>query len=375
MSRIQGTVHRILTRNAQLRHRIVWKPRGGRSEGRSKQTLEEERNSSIGSDGHGRTGTTPVTTTTTTTTTPSSSSSSRSEDVDAGRDQDLLYLLSLASEEELEHIVSALHSGSIFSPVVKSVVMHGSKQHHGYELKHAPRSEVERYIEGRFRFLAADALCIIREGGMYPTYREVLERLRRRLRVDCRSSLDTPDLEMEVFLHLLSEGSDGGVQRQVVTGDGEHGVSSKSSPSSSSSRRCEFIIQKIQTEDVLPALAKTAATVALTRTQWGLVRNLGSVVMQRAAYHRALAFVHAGSAEVGKRVMVERAKQRLVGAVVEYTSVRTLFSFVGPLLWASTACDLLLMSLGTDYARLAKTVALLAQVRLLHTSGWVEGGD
>jgi uncharacterized protein YaaW (UPF0174 family) len=78
---------------------------------------------------------------------------------------------------------------------------------------------------------------------------------------------------------------------------------------------------------------------------------------------------------VGKRVMVERAKQRLVGAVVEYTSVRTLFSFVGPLLWASTACDLLLMSLGTDYARLAKTVALLAQVRLLHTSGWVEGGD
>ena len=127
MSRIQGTVHRILTRNAQLRHRIVWKPRGGRSEGRSKQTLEEERNSSIGSDGHGRTGTTPVTTTTTTTTTPSSSSSSRSEDVDAGRDQDLLYLLSLASEEELEHIVSALHSGSIFSPVVKSVVMHGSK--------------------------------------------------------------------------------------------------------------------------------------------------------------------------------------------------------------------------------------------------------
>ena len=210
---------------------------------------------------------------------------------------------------------------------------------------------------------------------MYPTYREVLERLRRRLRVDCRSSLDTPDLEMEVFLHLLSEGSDGGVERQVGTGDGEHGVSSKSSPSSSSSRRCEFIIQKIQTEDVLPALAKTAATVALTRTQWGLVRNLGSVVMQRAAYHRALAFVHAGSAEVGKRVMVERAKQRLVGAVVEYTSVRTLFSFVGPLLWASTACDLLLMSLGTDYARLAKTVALLAQVRLLHTSGWVEGGD
>ena len=127
----------------------------------------------------------------------------------------------------------------------------------------------------------------------------------------------------------------------------------------------------MHSDDVLPTLAKTAATVALTASQAGMIQSLGNVVMHRASHLRALAFVHAGSVEVGKRMLVERAKQRLVGAVVEYTALRSLFSFVGPLLLASAACDLAVTSLGPDSTRLAKVVALLAQIRLLKTHGWV----
>lgn len=47
---------------------------------------------------------------------------------------------------------------------------------------------------------------------------------------------------------------------------------------------------------------------------------------------------------------------------------------MGPLVWASTALDLLLVSIGTDWVRVAKAVFALAQIRLLHTGGWTEGG-
>ncbi len=272
----------------------------------------------------------------------------------AGRDPELHLLLSLATEDELEHIVKTLHGSSPFSPLGKSLVIHGSERQHGWELKHAPREEVERYIETRFRFLAADASCVMVQEMRYPSYREALLYLRKRLRVPCKSSLETPDLEMEVFLHLLSQGAD--------------------TNSSVARRRPGSLLRGVQalhSDDVLPTLAKTAATVALTASQAGMIQSLGNVVMHRASHLRALAFVHAGSVEVGKRMLVERAKQRLVGAVVEYTALRSLFSFVGPLLLASAACDLAVTSLGPDSTRLAKVVALLAQIRLLKTHGWV----
>lgn len=362
---LKQTVHRILVRNAQLKSPLAWKWRGRDEVKRKwpkKSTTESENPGFVSAD------------------VIPSKEQLEIQDGDAGRDPELLTLLAMATDDELEHIVRTLHDGSPFSPLVKSLVMHGSKRRHAYELGHASRKEVERYIEARFRFLAADASCILQDAVRYPSYRQALLYLRKRLQVDCRSSLDTPDLEMELFLHLLGRGNDStsltslddqgdddieGRCRESVAATGAASLPRRTSRGSLRG------VSGVQTAEILPTLAKTLATMALTKSQVGLIQNMGRVVMQRAAYHRALAFVYSGSVEVGKRAMVERAKQRLMGAVLEYTMVRSLFSFVAPLLWASTAWDLLSMSLGTDYARLARAVALLAQIRLLRTNGWV----
>lgn len=290
MSAFKQTVHRVLVRNAQLRSPIVWKWRGGEAAGRARSKKGKQNRDK-----------------------PAEKPEQQLHVVElqekAGRDPELHVLLSLATDDELEHIVNTLHGGSPFSPLVKSLVIHGSERQHGWELKHAPREQVELYIETRFRFLAADASCIMNlQDFVLPSYREALLYLREKLRVDCRTSLDTPDLEMEVFLHLVSRKSRGSLRG----------------------------IQVMDPDDVLPTLAKTAASV-----------------------------------QVAKRVLVEGAKQRLVGALAEFTTVRSIYSFVGPLLVASAAFDLAMVSLGPDSTRLAKIVALLAQVRLLRTHGWV----
>jgi uncharacterized protein YaaW (UPF0174 family) len=76
-----------------------------------------------------------------------------------------------------------------------------------------------------------------------------------------------------------------------------------------------------------------------------------------------------------KQLAVETARQNLVGAIGKYSALRHVFSFVAPMLWISTALDLARMSLGTDYARLARTVFMLAQIRLVRTRGWTNSTE
>lgn len=294
MSALKQTVHRVLVRNAQLRSPIVWKWRGGESAGRAGSKKAKQKRGKPAEQQS-----------------PERQPHAVALQENAERDPELHVLLSLATDDELEHIVNTLHGGSPFSPLVKSLVIHGSERQHGWELKHAPREQVEMYIETRFRFLAADASCIMNLQDLaLPSYREALLYLREKLRVDCRTSLDTPDLEMEVFLHLMRRTSRGSLRGIPV----------------------------MDPDDVLPTLAKTALSV-----------------------------------QVAKRMLVEGARQRLVGALVEFTTIRSVYSFVGPLLVASAAFDLAMVSLGPDSTRLAKIVFLLAQVRLLRTQGWVAG--
>lgn len=60
----------------------------------------------------------------------------------------------------------------------------------------------------------------------------------------------------------------------------------------------------------------------------------------------------------------------MTAAASRYAAARSLLGFIGPLVWASTALDLLWVSIGTDWARVVQAVALIAQIRLLRTQGW-----
>ena len=312
------------------------------------------------------------------------------------RDPDLAQVLELSSDGELLELYECLHSTSLFSPIGKSLYIAGEgvAVGAGKKVVHS-REDLELYIESRFRFLAADAQHVFQAAhagdqmSQWPSYRDTLIDLRQRLGVPCSPHLATADLETEIFLHLLSEHGEyvqkhrGGVRRSMEqeedeqscngnSGGGDGMTVSREGKQSLRDMLKASIVSPLSIgyRDLVPTLTKTLATVALTRVQVTMIQNLGSIVLQRAAHHKALAFIYAGSRELGKRMAVETAKQRMMGAVVQYTALRQIFTFVGPMLWLSTAWDLTKMSLGTDYARLSRTVFMMAQIRLVKTRGW-----
>ena len=298
---------------------------------------------------------------------------------DPNPDPDLSYVLSLATPCELERILEILHAPSLTSPVIKSLVMRGSANKHAYELQYASREEVERYIEAWVRFLAADAGQVLRRTttatstrapraprapttpggppvgraatriGTYPSYRELLLGLRERLRVDCRKELDTADLEMEVFLGLVERDR----EREREGADWDVG--------------------SMLTRNALGTLVP----LALTHAQLCHLDSLAGLVMERAAVWRAVRGVYTGasasmgaSVEVGRRVVVERARGRLAAALVGYGVGSGVYGVVSGMVWGWWGWGMVQCGLGADWDKLGRVVAVLAQVRLLRTNGW-----
>ena len=89
-------------------------------------------------------------------------------------DLDLWGVLDLCSDEELELLYKTLHSTSLFSPVVKSLVT--EREPALLELR--GRVSVMHKLESRFRFLAADSQSLLQ--GRRPGYRETLLSIRDR---------------------------------------------------------------------------------------------------------------------------------------------------------------------------------------------------
>jgi uncharacterized membrane protein YgcG len=74
-----------------------------------------------------------------------------------------------------------------------------------------------------------------------------------------------------------------------------------------------------------------------------------------------------------RQAALAAAQQGLTSATLRYSAVRSALSFVGPLMWAWLAVDLVRAAVGTDYARVVRAVYILAQVRLVATQGWTAG--
>lgn len=56
------------------------------------------------------------------------------------------------------------------------------------------------------------------------------------------------------------------------------------------------------------------------------------------------------------------AQKGLTSATMRYSAVQSALSFLGPVMWAWLAVDLVRAAVGTDYARVVRAVYILAQV-------------
>jgi uncharacterized protein YaaW (UPF0174 family) len=76
-----------------------------------------------------------------------------------------------------------------------------------------------------------------------------------------------------------------------------------------------------------------------------------------------------------RQAALSAAQKGLTSATLRYSAVRSALSFIGPVMWAWLAFDLVRAAVGTDYARVVRAVYILAQVRLVATQGWSNPED
>jgi hypothetical protein len=106
--------------------------------------------------------------------------------------------LELATEDELQDLTEILFRRK-FNPLD---YLQGLDP---LQVQTRDRSHWLNALEDRFRFLAADGFTVLQGNAKAVTYRQVLIRVCRYLKLRFSPTLSTTDLEAEIFLHLMQK--------------------------------------------------------------------------------------------------------------------------------------------------------------------------
>ncbi|MGB8702191.1 MAG: hypothetical protein WCD18_22470 [Thermosynechococcaceae cyanobacterium] len=249
---------------------------------------------------------------------------------------ELRVALELATEEELHDLTEILFRRK-FNPLdylqrLDPVQVQSRDRHRWLDA-----------LETRFRFLAADGLTVLRGESQAITYREVLVRVCRYLKLRFSATLSTTDLEAEIFLHLMQRSW----QKMPTT-------------------EKEAVVQRIR--DALHQSANNPLPLHCHTDPLRLLVEGGSVL----ALSSVLADVAAGSLVRGQLVL-QTARQGLSATALRYTATRSLFAAIGSALWVGFLMDLGWRSIATNYGRIIPIIFTLAQIRLTR-SQWAYAG-
>ncbi|KAK2439673.1 hypothetical protein P8452_35107 [Trifolium repens] len=293
-------------------------------------------------------------------------------------DPDLRSVLELATDSELCEIQTILFGPSYLSPLLKSITTATSSTLKKEEVEIDPstighdiqlRQQFIATLESRFFFLAADARSTLR--GWRPSYRNVLLNLRKKLNIPCSTQLSTHDLELEIFLHLLHYDS------TEESGGDYTGLLDVSTASDAQGTLQLGLNQwkmqsKVGAQDFQSILLKGGGIFTLAKIYQLFARKLsGKMLVEAANYQVKKELVkkggHLAMINLESRVALLAAKQGFLGAASRYLGFRSMLTLLGPVLWGTFLADLVIQMLGTDYARILRTIYALAQIRVIRT--------
>ncbi|CAJ2675876.1 unnamed protein product [Trifolium pratense] len=267
-------------------------------------------------------------------------------------DPDLRSVLELATDSELCEIQTILFGPSYLSPLLKSITTTTTTS------RTLKKEEVE----------IIDPSTI---GGWRPSYRNVLLNLSKKLDIPCSTQLSTHDLELEVFLHLLHYDS-------TEESGGDHtGLLDVSTASHAQGTLQLGLDQwkmqsKVGAQDFQSILLKGGGIFTLAKIYQLFARKLsGKMLVEAANYQVKKELVkkggHLAMINLESRVALLAAKQGFLGAASRYLGFRSMLTLLGPVLWGTFLADLVIQMLGTDYARILRTIYALAQIRVIRT--------
>ncbi|GAB1538507.1 YaaW family protein [Scytonema sp. NUACC21] len=270
--------------------------------------------------------------------------------------------LELATEEELKDLTAILFSRK-FNPLD---YVHTPEP---IEVQSKGRQAWIDSLEQRFRFLAADGLTVLRGRTRQLTYRQVLIQVCKYLKIPYLDTLTTVDLESEIFLYLL-----GHVWKKLPEKDKQK-LTVKVQRQLAKSQPNQPLPLSLQ-QDPIGLLFKGGSALAVTTViQPLLLKQFArQFAMHFATYEVTKQTVLKGSGAAANQfqsyVTLQMAKQGMAVSAARYSVVRSMFSFLGPMMWAWFFADLGWRTIATNYGRIIPTIFTLAQIRLTRTECW-----
>ncbi|WP_017304465.1 YaaW family protein [Spirulina subsalsa] len=271
-------------------------------------------------------------------------------------------VLELATDEELQHLTHLLFCRRlnpldyIQTPDVMEVQ---SRDRH---------SQIE-LLEQRFRYLAADGFTVLRGESNKISYRQVLIQVSRYLKIPYSQSMSTVDLEAEIFLNLITKAWD------RLPSQEQESLTLRIQKSLQASKYREPLPAQIQ-HNPIHFLLKGGSVLAVSSV-------LRSVLLQQIARQFALHFATyqtartallrggtAAATQIQNHLTLQTARQGMALTAARHGAVRTVFAFMGPVLWAAFFADLGWRAIATNYGRVIPTIFALAQIRLTRGESW-----
>jgi uncharacterized protein YaaW (UPF0174 family) len=275
---------------------------------------------------------------------------------------ELRAVLELATEEELQQVTQILFCRK-FNPI---------------DYLQTPNpldvqsQDLQRWldsIEKRFRFLGADGVTVLRRQTDGVSYRNILIQVCRYLKIPYSQQMTTIDIEGEIFLNLLQKAW------HKLPPSQQQSLKSKVISSLADSTNPEPLPLSLQ-HDPVKILLQGSSVVAVSSIlkPWLLQKIAQQFALHFATYQVAKTTIINGSIATATQLQnhftLQMAKRGMAMSTARYTAVRSIFTFLGPVLWGYFLADLGWRAITTNYTRIIPVIFTLAQIRLTRSDDW-----
>ncbi|HEY9832576.1 MAG TPA: YaaW family protein [Stenomitos sp.] len=270
--------------------------------------------------------------------------------------------LELATEEELVQLTDILFRRK-FNP------LDYVQTPDPLELQSRDREAWLDAIEDRFRFLAADGLTVLRGRSHEFTYRQALIQVCHYLKIPYSKKLTTTDIEAEIFLNLMSRAW------KKLPASEKKSLTVQVQRSLAQSNFSEPLPVHLQ-HNPMSLLVKGGSALAVSSIikPFLLQQMARQLALHFAKYQVAKEAVVRGgvaaAAQVESYLALQTARQGMALNAARYGATRSVFAFLGPVLWGYFFADLGWRAIATNYGRIIPTIFALAQIRLTRTECW-----
>jgi uncharacterized protein YaaW (UPF0174 family) len=268
---------------------------------------------------------------------------------------ELREVLELATEDELQHLTNILFARR-FNP------LDYLKTPQPLDIQSQHWDDWLDSLENRFRYLAADGITVLKGNTAQFSYQKALIQVCCYLKIPYSQSMTAIELETDIFLHLITK-----AWRKLP-------ITEKNTLTHKIMASITRIKSPVQVDlDSINLILKGSSALAVNSVIKPLILKhiAQEFALHFATYHTAKsAIAQSGMIATNQfknYLALATAKRGMGITVARYGAVRTVFSVVGPMLWAWFLADLGWKAISTNYARIIPTILTLAQIRLLHS--------